>query len=172
MKFFSEKAEKKKGGVEPAVDGVLLEPSRENFTVSSFLEVIADVEDEEDLYFFQNKAAEKMSLKLAEYVREFSGKESVGLFISFLNFFLERENLGSVNYVKVDLSNKKFVVAIENSAIALALKKKYKKKVCKFYETLLSELFSDLIGVDIKFKEIQCLAEEGQREKICIFEST
>jgi len=172
MKFFSERVEKKKGGVEPNVEGVFLEPARENFTVSSFLDVITDFGDEEDLQFFQEKAAEKMSIKISDYVKEFSGKESVGLFVSFLNYFLERENLGSIHHVKVDLAKKKFVIAIENSAFALALRKKFKKRVCRFYEVFLSEVFSDLLGSAVKFEERQCYAEEGQSEKICVFEST
>ncbi|RUM32139.1 MAG: hypothetical protein DSY42_01675 [Aquifex sp.] len=168
MKFFKER----KSGEEGKENRVLeIKPLLDNFVVKSFLKVIVDEGDEEDIYFFQEQAAENFYSYIKPYMEDLKGNVSVEFVVKFLNLLLLKENLGNIS-IEIDMKNKKLKVMLYNSVIAKSLDEKFNKSMCRFYEVLFSKIFSHILEEEITLKEVKCSLEQDKRdESICIFEN-
>ncbi len=150
---------------------VEIHPYVENGLIKSFLSVIADAGDEEDIIFFQKESAKRFYTFFKNIVGELNEEVPVELVVNLLNLVFRQENMGSVA-VKIDTNNKKVDIYLKESFVVKSLDSLYQKKMCVFYEVFFSMLFSDLLAVDIKFKEKQCSLEKGRGgDDVCVFES-
>lgn len=168
MKFFKGHG----AGEEGERNNVLeIRPYLGNLTVKSFINVIVKEGDEEDLVFFQEQAARNFYSYIKPYIEDLKGNISVEFVVNFINLLFIKENLGSIS-VEIDMQNKQIRIFLYGSVIAKSLNEEFKKRACKFYEVLFSEIFSHILEGKIKFKEVKCSLEQGEKGNgICIFEN-